>query len=310
MQDRGTLLVTPADAVDQRYSERDQCPREQHRLAHTPSLRARLTQARDARLDGTRGHGRAPRLELPDRGRPIADRGLALEAVVVGGPAHPGVGRAAQLPAEQHIARIRVMPSRSDLARPGQAAHQQLVRALVERIQSKRARGEGSGAERIARRQRPQRRLAQHGLTDAGHAPTLHQQPGVEDRSGDGIDAFQEFSAGELRIGIAGGKRERVDDDSRRQPELERIVPQRSGSAERAAQLRERPPQRAEGVVRVAEDQGGQPRASRPAARRAADRPARPTPCGRGAARPGRRHARSPAGLTGGSRAWARDHRS
>jgi hypothetical protein len=142
-----------------------------------------------------------------------------------------------------------------------EAAHQQLVRALVERVERKGPGGERRGVDRRARRQRAERGVAQRGLAQPAEPPPLHQQPRLEHRAGLGVDPLQQLAAGERGIRRAGRKGEHVDVRVRRQCELQRVAAQRVGRAERAAQLRERPAERAERITGVAEDQPGELRA-------------------------------------------------
>ena len=74
VQHRRALLVAAANGMHQRSPERRQRARQQRRVADAPRLGTRLPQARHAGLDRAGSHGRAPRVELPHGGRPIAAR--------------------------------------------------------------------------------------------------------------------------------------------------------------------------------------------------------------------------------------------
>ena len=308
VQHRRALLVTAANGVHQRSPERRQRARQQRRVADAPRLGTRLPQARHAGLDRAGSHGRAPRVELPHGGRPIAAGRRALRAVLVGRPAHPRIGRAPQLAAEQHLAGVGMIARGADLARPRKAPHQQLVGAVVEPVQRERPRRQRRAVKRNTGSQRTQRRIPQHGLAHARKAPALHQQPRIELRAGAGIDPLQQLAANERGIRLAGSQREHVHRSPRRQPQLQRIPAQRAGNPERATQLRQRPAQRPARIIGIAEDQPRQPRARHRSLRQDHDTPARPTPCDRAAARQPRRRARSPAVPAGGSRASTRHH--
>ena len=92
MQHRRALLVTAANRMHQRSPERRQRARQQRPVTNAARLGTRLPQARHSGLDRAGSHGRAPRVELSQSGRPIAAR--ALRAVLVGRPTHPRIGRA------------------------------------------------------------------------------------------------------------------------------------------------------------------------------------------------------------------------
>ena len=140
MQHRRALLVTAANGMHQRSPQRRQPAREERRVANAPRLGTRLPQACHSRLDRAGSHRRASRVELPHSGRAIAACRSALRAVFVGRPAHPRIGRAPQLAAEQHLAGIGMIARGSDLACPRKAAHQQLVGTIIEPVQRQRPR--------------------------------------------------------------------------------------------------------------------------------------------------------------------------
>ena len=181
--------------------------------------------------------------------------------MLVGRPAHPRIGRAAQLAAEQHLARVGVIARGADLARPRKAAHQQLVGAVIEPVQRERPRRQRRAVKRNTGRQRTQRRIPQHGLAHARKAPALDQQPRIELRPGAGVDPLQQLAANERGIRLAGSQRQHVHRSPRRQPQLQRIPSQRPGNPKSATQLRQRPAQRPARILGIAEDQLGQHRA-------------------------------------------------
>ena len=257
VQDRRALLVTAANGVHQRGPERDQRPRQQRRVTDAPRLRARLPQARDAGLDGAGSQRRAPRLELTESGGPIAH---GAGAGLVGRSAHARVRHAAQLAAEQHLARVGVLERGADVARPRETAHEQLVNTVVELIQRDGPGGQRGGVERSTSRQRLERRIPEHSLAHSREAPTLDEQPRVEVRPGAGIDPLQQPAASKRVITITGRQRQHVHAGPRRPPQLRRVPAHRAGDAERATQLRQRPAQRRQRIVGLAEDQAGQPR--------------------------------------------------
>ena len=143
--------------------------------------------------------------------------------MLVGRPAHPRIGRAAQLAAEQHLARVSVIARGADLARPRKAAHQQLVGAVIEPVQRERPRRQRRAVKRNTGRQRTQRRIPQHGLADARKVPALHEQPRIELRPGAGVDSLQQLAANERGIRLAGSQRQHVHRSARRQPQFQSI---------------------------------------------------------------------------------------
>ena len=191
---------------------------------------------------------------------PVADGRPALRVVLAGGAAHSRIGRATQLAPEQRFAGVGVLARGGDLARPGEAAHQKLVGGVVEPVQRERARGERGPVERDAGGQGLERRIPQHGLAQAGKAPALHQQPGLEVRAGAGIDTLEQLASRERGIGVARSEREHVHASVRRQHQRQGIPAQRHVGPQRSAQLRQRPAQRPERVGGISEDQPRQPR--------------------------------------------------
>ena len=300
VQHRRALLVAAADGVDERGAERRQRLREQRRVADAARLRARLAQARDARLDGAGVERRAARLELPDgrgavaaagRGAGPPRRPRGAPAGRARGPARAGTGprtrRRARAPRRPRPARDRQRTSSSwALSSNASSASAREASAAAS-----------SGAPAASRPSAASRSTLSH---MPASAPALDEQPRLEDRARRPDHALQQLAAGERRVGLPGDEREHVDRGPRRQPERQRVSAQHVGAAERAAQLRERPAQRAERVVGVGEDQLRQLRAPDAAARPAAGTPARPRTCGRAAGRRRPRRARSPAVPAGG----------
>ena len=109
----------------------------------------------------------------------------------------------------------------ADLPRPRQAPHEQLVGAVIERVQRERPRRQGGTVKGRTGSQGTQRRIPQHGLADARKAPALHQQPRIELRARAGIDPLQQLAANERRIRLAGSQRKHVHRDPRRQAQLQ-----------------------------------------------------------------------------------------
>ena len=260
VQHRGALLVAAAHGMHQRLPERRLRAREQRGVADPARLPTRLSEARDPGLDRAGRHGRAPGVELTQRGRPVAHRRRALAAVLVGGPAYARVGRTAKLTAEQQLADVGLVAGGAQVARSREASHQQLVGAVVEPVQLQRPRRQRRGVVRIAGGQGFQRRIPQHGLANACDAPPLHHHPRVEVRSRSRFDPLQQLAAHERGIRVLRSQRQHIDPGVGRQPELQRVSGQRAVDSERTAQLRQCPAQRPERVRGVAEHQARKPR--------------------------------------------------
>jgi hypothetical protein len=140
MQHRRALLVTATNGMHQRGSERRQRARQQRRVADAPCLRTRLPQARHTGLDRAGIDGRAPRVELAHRRRPVTAYRRPLLGSFVGRSEDPRIGRTPQLAAEQHLAGVDMLMRGADLARPHKAPHQQLMGAVIEPVQRERPR--------------------------------------------------------------------------------------------------------------------------------------------------------------------------
>ncbi len=256
-------------------------------IADPARLRARLAQARDARLDRAGVERRPARLELADRRGAVPAAGRGGGILLAGRAAHPRVGRAAQLAPEQHLARVGVVARRGDLARAragsAPAARGRSRRTRRARARARRARRPPAARRRASRPSAASRSTPSH---MPASAPALHEQPRLEDRArrpaSTPSSSSPRASAGSA---VPGDEREHVDGCPRRQPELERVAGEHVGAAERAAQLRERPAQRAERVVGVGEDQLRQLRARDAALGQQRGTRARPRTCGRAVGR-------------------------
>ena len=261
VQHRGALLVAAADGVDHRHAERGERAGQQRRIADRARLGDAVAQAGQPRLDRAGVERGAPGLELPERRRAVAHGRRPGGAVLLRGAARcagRAPGRAPARNSASHASACARAAAASPAAR--QAADEQLVRVLVVRGGAEHARGERRAVERPAGGERRVRRVAQHRLAGAGEPAALHQQPGLEDRAGVGLDALEQLAARERRIGSAAGRaRGRRPTRPAGAPSASGSPAQRVRGAERAAQLRERPAQRAERVVGAAEDQLGQP---------------------------------------------------
>ena len=253
VQDGGALLVAAADGVDERDAQRGEHAGEQRRIADRPRLGAGVAQAGEPGLDGAGVERGAAGIELPERGGPVADGAQPVVLARLHGARHTRIRRAAELAAEQDLARGGVLLRRGELARGREAADQQLVGVLVELVVRERAGGEARAVERAAGGQRGVGGVVEERLAGAGEPAPLDQQPGLEHRPGVGLDPLQELAAGEPGVGVVVGDRVDVDARARREAERQRVAGERLGRAERAAELGQRPAQRAERVLGAAE---------------------------------------------------------
>jgi hypothetical protein len=171
----------------------------------------------------------------------------------------PGSGARPELAPEQRPAGVGVLARGAGLARAGEAADQQLVGAVVESAEGEHPRRQRGAIERTTGRQRPKRGISQDRLAHTRDAPALDQQAGVELGAPARVDSLQQVAASKRRVRIAGPQHQHVDRRLGREPQLQRIPPQRARNAEGATQLRQRPAQRTQRVVRVTEDQVRQP---------------------------------------------------
>ena len=308
VQKRRALFVTAANGVHQRSPKRRQRTRQQRRVADAPRLRTRLPQARHAGLHRAGIHGRAPRVKLPHGGRPIAARRGPLRVTLVGGPAHPRIGRTPQLAAEQRLARVGMIARGANLARARKAPHKQLVGAIIEPVQRNRPRRQRGCVKRNTASERTQRGIPQHGLTHARRAPALHQQPRIELRPGAGIDPLQQLATNERGIRIA---RQRAPARPRQSPPAA-PAPTDPRAARRLPQARDAAAPTSTAAPRADHRHHRRPATpaacAPPVAPPGPRTPAQPTPYGHAAARPPRRRARSPTIPADGSRASTRHH--
>ena len=140
VQHRRALLVTAANRMHQLSPKRrERCApaapgHQQPAPLHTPAADT-PHRARPRRQPRPRALHRAAPRRPPDR-----RRRQTLRAILVGRAAHPRIGRAPQLAAEQQLARIGVVARGANLSGPRQAPHQQLVSAVVEPVERERSR--------------------------------------------------------------------------------------------------------------------------------------------------------------------------
>ena len=261
-------------------------PRQQRPVADAPCLGARLPQARDAGLDRAGSHGRAPRVQLPQCGRPIA-AGRRARRVLAGRGAHPRIGRAPELaPEQQPRRRRRARAPRSispPLARHRTSNSWALVIEPVERDRAetparhRRADAPAASEPRAASRNTASHIPASRRRSTSSHASKLGPRARVHPlraaRRARAPDRAHRRPATSTSTRVPAGS-----------PQLQRIPVQRAGDAERAAQLRQRPAQGTQWIVGVTKHQLAQPRPRDRPLGEQRERPARPTPCGHGEA--------------------------
>jgi len=256
------LLVAAADGMDQRAPEGAQGTAMQRRVAAAGGIGDRPAQAVQAGLDGSGGDRRPAGVELADHRRPPADRRPG------GRPGRRGrrvPQRRRRLDPElppQGVLTHRHLPQRRVLVPGGgQAADQQLVVPLVERVPGHRPRGVRHRLLGPPGRQQAHRRLPQPSLDHPRDPVPLHHQPRLEGGTGRDAEALQQLTAQVQqhrqlvqRIRFP-GQRPDVDLQPGAQLGGDRITPEQHRRPQRPPQLGQRPPQRAQRVVRVPEQQ-------------------------------------------------------
>ena len=181
----GALLVAPPARVDEGGAERDERLGAQRAVAAGGGLRARAAQPVDRRLDRARGGGRLAGLDLPAGGGAPARRRRPRRRVGgVGGAAHRRRGVHAELLHQDRVAAVGLGERAGPVARQGEAADQQLVMALVQRVERDGAGGEPHRVVRAAGGEGGEGRLVQHRLARRRLPAPLHgshaSKPGLE----------------------------------------------------------------------------------------------------------------------------------
>ena len=249
VQAQRALLVAAAQRVHERRSERRERPGLERRVAGRRGLGTRSAQDLDARLDRARLQRCLARLELRQGRLAIAGRDPRVGGALAGREPQLGPRRDAELLPEQRFARgdlalgVRPPPAARE------AADEQLLRLVVERVARDQLRGERRRPVDVARREARDglvvRERARHTVQRAAH----DAQPGVEDGTGRERHALQQLALRRAPIPD-------VDADARTQPQLQRIATGLGFTVERSAEIGERPPQRAERILGTREEQG------------------------------------------------------
>ena len=226
-------------------------------------------QAVDAGLDGAGRDRRPAGLELAGDGGAAAGRPAPRRPCRSAGRLPERRRRLDAELAPQGVLADRHLPEGGrPVARRGQAADQQLVVALVERVAGHRPRRVRDRVTGLPRGQQPQRRLPQPRLGRGRQPVALHDQPRLEGRAGQDADAVEQLAVQveqARRVGQLPGEGMDVGRDAVPEGGRHRVAAEQLRRAELAPQLGQGPPQGPERVVRLVEQQLGQvPAAGRP----------------------------------------------
>ena len=255
----GGLLVASAHRMDERGTERDERARLKRGVTGVAGIDDGAAQALQARVDGSRLDGGLPGFELSPGGcRALQGPGGGRR----GGRLGRGGQRRAWLDPEfasEELGAAHDLARRGEpVARRGEAAHEQRLEVLVERVQLHEAGGEIRRCAGVARAQPRQRRLAKHGFRGRAEMAALRQQPDLEGRTRREAHAFEQlqFDAGHPHRLTPRSADQRLDIDERagRERQPERVALHRR-VAQKAAQGAEVPAQRRERIVRFAEQE-------------------------------------------------------
>lgn len=253
------FFVVAAGGMHQRAAQGQAGAGAQHRVAGVVRFDDGAPQALQAGVECTGADGRLARFELGERsdaagrrprsgqGRDGARRGL-----------QRGAGFDAERAPEQFAAR-RGLAGRSDaVARRGQAAHEQGLEVLVQRIAAHQARSQVGGFAGRAVRQARQRGFAQHRLGRGLEMAPLGRQPDLEGRAAGEAHAFEQFASQARnrqrlrRVALGQGLDIDIAFGVGRQ---RRHVAAQARVAEQAPQLAQVPAQRGQRVLGVFEEQ-------------------------------------------------------
>jgi hypothetical protein len=160
VQDDGPLLVAAPDGVDQRPAQGGQGAGLEGRVGLGGRVGAGAAEAVDPGLDGAGRDGRPAGVELAgDRGPPAGRSAPGRSGRRRGRVPQGGRRRHAELPTQRVVAHRHLPEGGGPVAGGDQAAHQQLVVALLERVAGHRPRGVRHRLPGLARGQQAQRGL-------------------------------------------------------------------------------------------------------------------------------------------------------
>lgn len=264
MQHDGALAVPAADGVHERRAERGERPAVQHRVAAAGGLRDGAVQEVDAGLDGAGGDRGAAGLEPAGGGGPAADRhrGPVLRRCRRG--PQGGGGGHAELVAQQRLAEHHLPRRARGVPGGGEAAHQQLVVGLVERVQRDGPPRVPDGGRGVPLDEQGDGGLSRARLQPGAGAVPLDDEPRLERGAAGDDETLEQLGAqAEQPCGVDVRPVEQADVERGPggQPRVDGVAAQHGGVAEGAAQLRERPADGAERVGGVGEQQLGELRA-------------------------------------------------
>ena len=144
VQEQRALLVAPAHRVHQRAAEGEERASVHDSVAARQRLGAGLAQEAHAVLDRAGADGGCAPLQMRTRRAAVAGHGLTLGRGPRGA-AHGGRRLDAELAPKQARARLRLRERSGAIAARGEAADQQLVVGLVERVECDEAGGQLGG---------------------------------------------------------------------------------------------------------------------------------------------------------------------
>jgi hypothetical protein len=200
MEARRSFSVPAADGVDERRAERAQRLRAERGVAAASGLGAGLAQRGQTGLHGAGRDRRVPRLEqAPGGGGATGPAAFEGSRALRRPPDR--VGRVeAELAAKERLARGRLRLGLGPVAALDEAAHEDLLIALLERVQRDSTAREIGGLVHAAGGEPGQRAIVQGRLPDAVQMPPLEQEPGGEDR-GVELHSLEELPAPPGRLG-------------------------------------------------------------------------------------------------------------
>ena len=197
-------------------------------------------------------------IELRLRGRGVAAGRWREHQARAGRVAQRRAGLAAQLVSEQLRADLDLPQGRELVAVRRQAAHEQLLVVLVERVARHTQSGKPHGLAGLTLGEPAEGLAPEQLLVDPGEPAPLDRQPGVEGGCRSEVRTREQLAVPERARGRVARQGEHVDLGAGRQVELERIAVEDLGAAERAAQLHQRPAERTQRVLRIGKQQLGE----------------------------------------------------
>ena len=262
MQRRGAFLVRAAGRVHERAAQGDERRSEKLAVAGPARGGDRPTLALQAGLDGPGGERGLAGLELRQDGRTRRNTGRGRD--LRGDVRHPqrGRGRDPELPPEHLGARRDVTRRGRGVPARAQAADQQHVRVLLERVEADECGRVTHRFGALAPCEQCERGLVEDGAGRPRDMAALAFEPHLEARAGAEREPVEQLMA---ETGKRDGLRPRspaedveVDERARPKRQADGIAAELRVSAQLGAQDRERPAERAQRIVGLGAQQPGQ----------------------------------------------------